>query len=444
MASLAQQEHRPRREPRVAYSAPVRLSGDWSDREPCFVPLLTQSLDLSENGMALVTPLALPRGSIVTCSMRVGGCQLYVVGSVRWEHMADDGMRRAGIEFLPPSHEDTGLMRRLLDLGKLHPHRIHMRFDGRPDTLTALAQVTRSGVSLTAPLPILRRNTGVRFSFAHKGAHGNDTSFHGQIDRVKLSQLEGMPALQVGIRVSNVEALHSVAQDAERAIQAARTREDATPPGVEVISVPHQPAPVGLAASTLALARSLQSRMGALRLPTSLAVLLGIAALGAGALAHELSRAPAPREGAPQQAAQPIAAKPSAFAARPEPSIELVLGEPVIEPVVIEPETTEPQRELTFKWRRMRREIFVPIEGELGALQHFRVGEPLGITVDLPNVAPPAAIERHAVRKPGVQRVDIAPQGRGTRIRVWATRPFSDYRVEPARGGIRVIIPGPF
>jgi hypothetical protein len=438
MASLAQQEHRPRREPRVAYSAPVRLSGDWSDREPCFVPLLTQSLDLSENGMALVTPLPLPRGSIVTCSMRVGGCQLYVVGSVRWEHMADDGMRRAGIEFLPPSHEDTGLMRRLLDLGKLHPHRIHMRFDGRPDTLTALAQVTRSGVSLTAPLPILRRNTGVRFAFAHKGAHG--TSFHGQIDRIKLSQLEGMPALQVGIRVSNVEALHSVAQDAERAIQAARPREDATPRAIEVVSTPHEPAGIGLAASAYALARSLQSRMGALRLPTSLAVLLGVAALGAGALAHELSR-----PDAPQHAAQPIAVTPSAPSARPEPSVELVLGEPVIEPVATTAESTgPPQRELTFKWRRMRREIFVPIEGELGALQHFRVGEPLGITVDLPNAAPPVKLERYAVRKPGVQRVDVAPQGRGARIRVWATRPFSDYRVEPARGGVRIIIPGPF
>jgi hypothetical protein len=443
MASLAQQEHRPRREPRVAYSAPVRLSGDWSDREPCFVPLLTQSLDLSENGMALVTPLPLPRGSIVTCSMRVGGCQLYVVGSVRWEHMADDGMRRAGIEFLPPSHEDTGLMRRLLDLGKLHPHRIHMRFDGRPDTLTALAQVTRSGVSLTAPLPILRRNTGVRFAFAHKGAHG--TSFHGQIDRVKLSQLEGMPALQVGIRVSNVEALHSVAQDAERAVEASRPREDATPRAIEVVSTPNEPAGIGLAASAYALARSLQSRMGALRLPTSLAVMLGIAALGAGALAHELSRAPSPPEGAPQHTAQPVATTPAVQAARPEPSVALVLGDPVIEPGAIASESTEaPQRELTFKWRRMRREIFVPLEGELGSLQHFRVGEPLGITVDLPNVAPPDQLERHAVRKPGVQRVDIAPQGRGTRIRVWATRPFADYRVEPARGGVRIIIPGPF
>jgi len=437
MASLAQQEYRPRREPRVAYSAPVRLSGDWSDREPCFVPLLTQSLDLSESGMALVTPLPLSRGSIVTCSMRVGGCQLYIVGSVRWERMADDGMRRAGIEFLPPSHEDTGLMRRLLDLGKLHPHRIHMRFDGRPDTLTALAQVTRSGLALTAPLPILRRDTGVRFSFAHESARG--ATFHGQIDRVKLAQLEGMPTLQVGIRVANVEAMQSVARDAARALQAAGPREDATPPGVEVVPAPDEPAAIGLAASTYALARSLQSRVAALRLPTSLAVMLGVVALGAGALAHELSQP------APPLSPQSITAQPIALAPAPEPVVDLVLGEPVLEPMAaVPPSSPAPQRELTFKWRRMRREIFVPLAGDVRSLQHFRVGEPLGITVDLPNAPPPAELERHAVRRPGVQRVDVAPQGGGTRIRVWATRPFDAYHVEPARGGVRIIIPGPF
>src|SRR5689334_7686682 len=224
MASLAQQEHRPRRQPRVAYSAPVRVSGDWSDREPWFVPLLAQTLDLSESGMALVTPLALQPGSIVTCSMRVGGCQLYVVGNVVWERVADDGMSRAGISFLPPNHEDTGLMRRLLDLGKLHPHRIHMRFDGRPDTLTALAQVTRSGLALTAPLPILRRDTGVRFSFDHERAGG--ASFRGRIDRVRLAQLEGMPALEVGIRVNDVQAMQGVVDDAAaRASQSKRLRE---------------------------------------------------------------------------------------------------------------------------------------------------------------------------------------------------------------------------
>lgn len=430
--------YRPRREPRVAYSAPIRLSGEWSDREPCFVPLLAQSLDLSENGMALVTPLPLSRGSIVTCSMRIGGCQLYIVGSVRWERMADDGMRRAGIEFLPPSHEDTGLMRRLLDLGKLHPHRIHMRFEGRPDTLTALAQVTRSGLSLTAPLPILRRDTGVRFSFAHEAARG--TTFHGQVERVKLAQIEGMPALQVGIRVSNVGALQSVARDAAHALAADRPREDVTPIGVEVMPLPHEPPGIGLAASTYALARSLQARVSGLRLPTSLAIVLGVSALGIGALAHELSR-PAPGE---SETPQPMIEPAAVYAARVEPGVDLVLGEPVIEPVAPDDGAASPPRELVYKWRKLRREIFVPLEGDARVIQHFRVGEPLGITVDLPNAAPPAQPERHMVRRPGVQRVDIAAYGRGTRIRVWATRAFADYRVEPVRGGVRITIPGPF
>ena len=53
-------------------------------------------------------------------------------------------------------------------------------------------------------------------------------------------------------------------------------------------------------------------------------------------------------------------------------------------------------------------------------------------------------LERHAVRRPGVQRVDVMREGRGTRIRVWATRPFTDYSVEPAQGGVRITIPGPF
>jgi hypothetical protein len=105
----------------------------------------------------------------------------------------------------------------------------------------------------------------------------------------------------------------------------------------------------------------------------------------------------------------------------------------------------EPPRELVYKWRRLRREIFVPIAGDARALEHFRVGEPLGITVDLPNVPPPAKLERHAVKKPGVQRVDVGSgPARGTRIRVWATRPFNDYTVEATRDGIRIIIPGPF
>lgn len=423
--------HRPRRQPRVAYSAPVRLSGEWSDREPCFVPLLAQSLDLSEGGMALVTPLALPTGSIVTCSMRVGGCQLYIVGSVRWERLADDGMRRAGIEFLPPSHEDTGLMRRLLELGKLHPHRIQMRFDGRPDTLTALAQVTRSGLSLTAPLPILRRQTGVRFAFS--SAHGGPRSFHGQIDRVRLAQLEGMPALQVGIRVPNAQAMQEAVQDAQRSM-----REDATPKGVEVAASPEEARPSALAARVRVWLQALHDRVTERRLPLPLAVLLGLCALVAGALTYELSRSPA-RE---PLAIRAPARKPTA-AARPRDPVLTVA--PAVE--IEEPEQSEPpaaSRELVYKWRRTRREIFIPIEGELGALKHYRIGTPAGVAIELPKSSTLERPERYAVRRPGVSRVDLTPTLAGTRIRIWIHQPFEDYRVQAVRGGVRFTLPGPF
>jgi hypothetical protein len=426
MAVLSE-AHRPRRQPRVAYSAPVRLSGDWSDREPCFVPLLAQSLDLSESGMALVTPLPLQAGSIVTCSMRVGGCQLYVVGSVRWERMADDGMRRAGIEFLPPNHEDTGLMRRLLDLGKLHPHRIHMRFDGRPDTLTALAQVTRSGLSLTAPLPILRRDTGVRFAFANK--NGASQSFHGQIDRVRLAQLEGMPALQVGIRVPNAQTLQDAVHDAQRA------REDATPRGVEVTTSPGELEPPAIAARVRELIDALQRRVARVRLPIPLAVALGVCALATGALTRELSQAP-------RQATLAVPAEPAPRAQELPPVVTIA---PLVEIEAPEPTLAPaPSRELVYKWRKMRREIFIPIAGELGALEHYRIDTPAGIAIDLPATTVTTAQERYAVRRPGVSRVDITPRAEGTRIRVWVHAPFTDYRVEAVRGGLRFTLPGPF
>src|SRR5690242_18448725 len=99
-------EHFLPRSPRVAYSAPVRLSGAWSDREPCFVPLLAQSLDLSEQGMALVTALDVAPSSVVTCSMRIGGKQIYLVGKVVWAGASEGGLRRVGIRFEQPGEDD--------------------------------------------------------------------------------------------------------------------------------------------------------------------------------------------------------------------------------------------------------------------------------------------------------------------------------------------------
>jgi hypothetical protein len=213
---------------------------------------------------------------------------------------------------------------------------------------------------------------------------------------------------------------------------------------VEVVPPPREPDAIGLAASTYAFARALGARVLALRLPTSLAVVLSIGALGVGALTHELSRSLA-REPSPPISV-PATAPATPHASELVPSMRFELDSAAAAPTAATPLLApEPARQLVYKWRRMRREIFVPLAGDVRSHEHFRVGEPLGITIDLPNVPPPEKLERHAVRKPGVQRVDVgAGPARGTRIRVWATRPFDHYTVEATRDGIRITIPGPF
>jgi len=77
-------------------------------------------------------------------------------------------------------------------------------------------------------------------------------------------------------------------------------------------------------------------------------------------------------------------------------------------------------------------------------LQHYRIGSPLGIAIELPDAVGPSRSERHAVRRPGLRRVDISAHEGGARIRVWASAPFDGYEVEPAEAGVRITIPGPF
>ncbi len=447
----------PRRQPRVAYSASVRLSGEWSDREPCFVPLLAHSLDLSEGGMALVTPLPLRLGAAVTCSMRVGGRQLYVVGSVAWERTGADGMRRVGIRFLTPSDEDAGLMRRLLALGKTHPHRVQLRFEGRPDTLSALAQLTRSGLALTAPLPILRRDTAVRFAFDHAGA-----TFQGHVDSVRLAQLEGMPALQVGIRVRDPRAVHDAAKAASRdashnpALASVRihdadvrddvivdvslneaapledtARGDATPQAVEVDATLRD-TPVA------SMIQTMRARIDPLPLRLTVIGMLALAAFGTGAfMRYQIDPAvqasirimPAPpisnenSARTTQRAREPVAGVQPSEAVLPSGrGLPLSLSSPP-----------------SFKWRRDRSEIFVPLEGETKGLHAFRVGKPPGISIDLPAAHGPLHAERYPVNHHGVRRVDVAPFERGTRVRVWLSEPF-DYRLEAKPNGLRIVL----
>lgn len=446
----------PRRQPRVAYSASVRLSGEWSDREPCFVPLLAHSLDLSEGGMALVTPLPLRLGAAVTCSMRVGGRQLYVVGSVAWERTGADGMRRVGIRFLTPSDEDAGLMRRLLALGQTHPHRVQLRFEGRPDTLSALAQLTRSGLALTAPLPILRRDTAVRFAFDHAGA-----TFQGHVDRVRLAQLEGMPALQVGIRVRDPRAVHDAAKAASRdashnpALASVRihdadvrddaivdaslneattlddtARGDATPQAVEVDATLRD-MPVA------SVIQAMRARIEPLPLRLTVIGMLALAAFGTGALMrYQIDPAvqasihimPAPSSGESTARTTLRPREPVAGVQRAQAALPSGRGLP--------PSSSSAP---SFKWRRDRSEIFVPLEGEAKGLHAFRVGKPLGISIDLPAAHGPLHAERYPVNHHGVRRVDVAPFESGTRVRVWLSEPF-DYRLEAKPNGLRIVL----
>jgi len=118
------------------------------------------------------------------------------------------------------------------------------------------------------------------------------------------------------------------------------------------------------------------------------------------------------------------------------PLVEIEAPAPVIEPVE--------NRELIYKWRRMRREIFIPFEGELGAVKHYRVASPAGVAIELSTQATVAGPERYFVRRPGVSRVDIARNEYGTRIRILVHQPFDSYRVQAVRGGLRFTLPGPF
>jgi hypothetical protein len=425
---------RQRRLPRVSYSAPVRLSGEWSDREPWFVPLLAQSLDVSEGGMALVTPLHLRLDSAVTCSMRLGGRQAYFVGRVVWHRIAADGTKRVGIQFVSPSDEDTGVMRRLLALGQSHPHRVNLRFDGRPDTLTALARVTRTGLTLSAPLPILRRDTKVRFTF-----EGLGPTFQGRIDGVRLSHRHGMPALRVGIRVGDEARAGADETDAQPSTVplAAPERADATPTAVEV------PVPIASGAARVQDSRARANRLLAI-LPTALT--LATLALGAVAdhlvqrMLHEPAAAPA-RSAHASHETKPVPADARSerrpLESGPNSTTTAAAAVPTEHARVVSDEAFKPE----FKWRRDRRELFLPLRGSLARIRHFALHSPPGIAINLPDTAGPRTGARVPVPHPGVSRIDLVPWQHGTRIRIWTDGIIDDYRVEVVPGGLRVVLP---
>jgi hypothetical protein len=387
--------------------------------------LLAQSLDLGEGGMALVTPLHLRLGAAVTCSMRLGGRQAYLVGRVVWDHVAPDGTKRVGIQFLSPSDEDTGVMRRLLAIGESHPHRVNLRFDGRPDTLTALARVTRTGLTLSAPLPILRRDTKVRFAF-----EGLGPSFNGRIDRVRLSHHQGMPALRVGIRVDDASAADAIPRSASQRDPGAE-REDATPTAVEV--------PITASSASATEPSTLRQRSAQLLAPLPIA--LALCALAVGAFAHGLVQRSfdQPRAALAVQSRRPDAAPAVAHAVGKPPSAQETLTALPVTRIVPSGATTPFVP--TFKWRRDRRELFLPVGDSLAGMRHFAISSPPAIAINLPNAPAPHAGARVPVPHPGVSRIDVVPWQQGSRIRIWTDGIIADYRIEAVPGGLRVVLP---
>jgi hypothetical protein len=95
----------------------------------------------------------------------------------------------------------------------------------------------------------------------------------------------------------------------------------------------------------------------------------------------------------------------------------------------------------TFKWRRARRELFVPLAGSFDELRHFRLRDPHGIAIDVPHAHGAATRQRYPVRHPGVSRVDVSPWGTGSRIRIWIHQAFHAYDLDAETGGLRIVLP---
>jgi hypothetical protein len=100
-----------------------------------------------------------------------------------------------------------------------------------------------------------------------------------------------------------------------------------------------------------------------------------------------------------------------------------------------------PSFEPSFKWRRNRRELYLPLAGELDCMRHFRMRAPSGIAIDLPHARGAATRMRYPVPHPGVTRIDVVPWKEGSRIRIWIAQPFADYRIEREANGLRVVLP---
>jgi hypothetical protein len=164
---------------------------------------------------------------------------------------------------------------------------------------------------------------------------------------------------------------------------------------------------------------------------------LALGALVLGAVAHDVVQ-----RTLDAPAAEPIAshAHPRALAKLAVPAAPTATAPTAVPAAPTEPVAADEPFVPEFKWRRDRRELFLPLRGSLEGMRHFPMSSPPGIAINLPDAGGPSAGARVPVPHPGVSRIDLVPWNHGSRIRIW-TDGIIDYRVEVVPGGLRVVLP---
>ena len=175
-----------RRQPRLDLRVPVRVSGSWSDGLTTFVPLLARSVNLSEGGMRVLTPLLLEPGSHVMCSLRLDGEPVYLAGRVAWQRGGPHAeLKTMGIEFTQTSEVDQAPLRRALSrFSASHP--VALRIDGHEEPVRAQARTDGSQLRIAARLPFLTQKEHVVAGQQRDVDFGNNRVFKANDAWIKI------------------------------------------------------------------------------------------------------------------------------------------------------------------------------------------------------------------------------------------------------------------
>ena len=398
-----------RRQPRLDLRVPVRVSGSWSDGLTTFVPLLARSVNLSEGGMRVLTPLLLEPGSHVMCSLRLDGEPVYLAGRVAWQRGGPHAeLKTMGIEFTQTSEVDQAPLRRALSrFSASHP--VALRFDGHEEPVRAQARTDGSQLRIAARLPFLTQGNEVEFQLGEP-----ETSYRGRVSEVTVDDTGAAPEIAVWLTVDpeQCEALRDQVERLEG--------RPLPPPGGRAGSTSSRPS-----ASTPELsAPSPATARRTLHLTRTQLLALCCASLVLGAL---LAATTTPR--ASGTVLQPIAeaAAPVLPAPRLPGATSTVRSVPAVS------DATEPTVSIT----RDGRVVGIPITGDLRELRDFQLASPPGIGVDLPNARARLPDAKYRLHRDGLLwlRIRNAPlAGTPTRLRLFLRDPIEEYGLERIGG----------